>query len=150
MAVYHANLGGSCRALKQWDEAEKAYQNAVKLEPDKAEYQNLLGNVYFETGRFQESIPFYKRAAESSPDVTVYHANLGGSYRALKHGMRQRRAYQNAVKLEPDKAEYQTCSVTSILEVGDSRSQYPFIREPQKAAQTWQFTMQILVVLIGH
>ncbi len=98
--------GNSMRDKGENIKAEEAYLEALKIEPDNAEYNNNLGNVYYASVGYERSIEFYEKAIGLDPSMAVYHANLGGSYKALGNWKKAEEAYLEALRIEPDSAGY--------------------------------------------
>ena len=68
-------LGVARTALFRYDQAEEAYQAALRLRPDFAEAYSNLGNLVQEQGRLPEAIAYYERSiAINSRPIT--HFNL--------------------------------------------------------------------------
>jgi len=75
------SIGGSYKALGQYEEAIDAYRNAVKLDSTKAFYFHHLGLVYAAVGRYDEAIDAFERVINLDPNHSLAHATLGGYYR---------------------------------------------------------------------
>lgn len=106
---YYAFLAEGYFNAGRLEEFEKFFEKSgdLKNEPDKkAIVYNQIGNLFFNTRKVSESIPYYKRATELAPGVAVYHSNLGGSYRALKQLDEAIKEYElaieKAMKINPD------------------------------------------------
>ncbi|OPY72223.1 MAG: photosystem I assembly protein Ycf3 [Syntrophorhabdus sp. PtaU1.Bin002] len=118
MGVYHANLGGSHRALTQWEEARVAYAKAVDVEPGNGEYQNILGYIYFILGRHEASLPYYRTAIEINPSNALYYSNIGTSYAELKQWGEAKTAFSKAIDLDPQ--PLYLCNAASVCrELGE-------------------------------
>lgn len=70
-------LGQSLLGLHQYNEAEAAVQEEMKLDPKSAFAYNLLGWIYQQHGRFEDAIAQYRKQIEITPDTFNPHANLG-------------------------------------------------------------------------
>jgi hypothetical protein len=64
LAAIHALAGQSNKALNKFDDARIAYENAVKLQPQNAEYLMDLGGVLIKLGRAGEARMILNKAAE--------------------------------------------------------------------------------------
>jgi tetratricopeptide (TPR) repeat protein len=82
--------------------AEKAYQDAVALDPGSAKAQFGLGNVYVRTGRLTEAEQAYKAALAVEPNMAAGHANLGVTYYQMGQLGQAAAEFDAALKLEPD------------------------------------------------
>jgi tetratricopeptide (TPR) repeat protein len=57
-----------------------AYKQAIRIKADYAEAHYNLGNVYIDSGKYQEAIGAFKQAIRIKPDYAEAHYNLGGAY----------------------------------------------------------------------
>ncbi|HET6670805.1 MAG TPA: tetratricopeptide repeat protein [Pyrinomonadaceae bacterium] len=95
------------------DEALKAFQQAVKLDPELAEAHFRLGLTYDALGQEQEAEDAYKKAVETykkylaiegNLDEAEAHYNLGQTYNGLHLYTEAVREYRQAIKTKPDDA----------------------------------------------
>ncbi|HEY0729777.1 MAG TPA: tetratricopeptide repeat protein [Pyrinomonadaceae bacterium] len=93
----------------QDEEAVKAFQEAVKLDPDLAEAHFRLGLGYEALGKRDESEAEYKKAVETykkylddHPDDSEAHYDLGQTYAGLGQYSDAIREYRQATKLKED------------------------------------------------
>lgn len=96
----------------QDDEAVKAFEEAVKLDPDLAEAHFRLGLSYEALGKRDESEAEYKKAVETykkyladNPDDSEAHYNLGQTFAGLGQYSEAIREYRLATKLKEDDAD---------------------------------------------
>jgi len=79
--------GLSCYQKGDYNEAIKQFQEALKLNPGKAEIHYNLGLTYQAKGLLNEAVEEYRKALEVNPEDAETHNNLGivyynqGSYR---------------------------------------------------------------------
>jgi len=79
--------GLSCYQKGDYNEAIKQFQEALKLNPGKAEIHYNLGLTYQAKGLLNEAVEEYRKALEINPEDAETHNNLGivyynqGSYR---------------------------------------------------------------------
>jgi len=62
------------------DDAESAYREILKIDPQSVAALNRLGAIEVQRGRFSDGIRFYRRALEISPSEFVTNLNLGIAY----------------------------------------------------------------------
>ncbi|MFH1023271.1 MAG: tetratricopeptide repeat protein [Planctomycetota bacterium] len=98
-----ANLA---RILGRLDEAEKAYQEALRQNPDYLEALNDLAGLYVVTGRNAEAAAVYQRAMTLAPSDAEICYNLGAVMVRLGRLDEGVRAYEKAVELRPDAVEF--------------------------------------------
>ena len=94
-------LLASC--LQQYDrpEAILAARKAVVLDPEAADSHNLLGNLFFEEGDFEEATSAYRRAVEIEPQNPFFHLNLSSALEktgALQESQMEKHAYRTLLK----------------------------------------------------
>ncbi|HET6514378.1 MAG TPA: tetratricopeptide repeat protein [Thermodesulfovibrionales bacterium] len=66
--------------LGRTDEAIKAYQQAIKLDPMNDSYHLNLGNVYFSLNRYDDAVAEYKESVRINPTSTLNRYSLGQAY----------------------------------------------------------------------
>ena len=75
------------QTLKNYQKAEEAYKNAIRMNEQKGEGWASLGMLYLEEGKsLEKSIESLKKGAEFAPKSAVIHAYLGVAY--LKNGQK--------------------------------------------------------------
>ena len=60
----------------QLDEAIRHYQEALRLEPERAEAHNNLGTIFYQQGRTGEAIREFQEALRLKPDYAEARKNL--------------------------------------------------------------------------
>jgi tetratricopeptide (TPR) repeat protein len=73
-------LAGCYSDLKRYAEAEKAYTQALRLNPGYAKTYYNLGNTYYHTGRVDKAIEFYSKALQIDPYFTTAYHNIATIY----------------------------------------------------------------------
>lgn len=76
---YWANIGLSYRDQGKTEEAEKAYLQALSINPNSADNQNYIGILYYQAKNYVKAIEHYKKALELTSDSKIYE-NLGLAY----------------------------------------------------------------------
>jgi tetratricopeptide (TPR) repeat protein len=80
-AMTRNNLGGLLEIEGRPDEAEREYQQALRLNPDLRPALANLGELYVKQGRYKDALPPLRRVFQSSPDLPRLRANLGRALR---------------------------------------------------------------------
>ncbi len=80
----HKNLSLALRHKKDMEGALEAAQRSVTLGANDPDSRLLLGNIYSESGRYDEAIGAYRDVLEKAPDNPRAHYNLG--WALLKKG----------------------------------------------------------------
>ncbi len=99
-------------------EAERAFTERIRVQPDDAEAHHQLGRLALRRREFGLAIPMLEAAVKLRPENALYqfhygaasaqHADtLGKTFRALGMGRRGRVAMERAVSLEPANIEFQ-------------------------------------------
>jgi serine/threonine protein kinase len=65
-------FGQLCRNMKDIDCAEQQFKKAINLQPKYLDPYMRLGNLYEDTGQFEEAKIIYQRAANTTQDTTPY------------------------------------------------------------------------------
>lgn len=97
--------GLECEQTGAVQDAIKAYESAVELDPGSAGAWLNLGTIFFNARQFGRAESYYKRALEADPEYALAHFNIAnlfderGNYRAaLEH-------YRHAVRLHAGYAD---------------------------------------------
>lgn len=100
-AECHWHRAAALFALGRIDEAGRAYQQASRLRPESAAYQNDFGVVLARQGRLDEAAGQYREAIRLKADFPDAHNNLGNALRN-KGGLDEAIAcYREAIRLRP-------------------------------------------------
>ena len=116
-AAYN-HLGASLKALGRFEEAEKSYRTAIKLQPEFADPHYNLGNTLTALKRLQEAENSYKRALYLQPEYAEAYCNLGSLLVDLGRPEEAEKACRNAIRYRHHyaKAYYNLGNALHILE----------------------------------
>lgn len=98
IALAYENMG-------RFDEAEKAYREAIDFDPFNADALNNLGNLMAVKGNLEESLKLLKKAKSLMPESPSILLNLGITYAQLGDYDNALWHIDRALKLKPDMAE---------------------------------------------
>ena len=87
-------------ASEKFDEAIKAFSQAVKLKPEFAEAYLQLGEAYWEQGEPKKALEAYKQSLKYQPNSARAHADLGTAY-AFSDYKKAVEAYNEAIRIDP-------------------------------------------------
>jgi tetratricopeptide (TPR) repeat protein len=73
-------VGRQAYREKKYDEAAKAFEQAVALKPGDPILLNNLGFLYYEMGRYPESIVWLEKTLAADPNRKEAHGNIGYAY----------------------------------------------------------------------
>ena len=94
-------LGRASEAIGDPEAAEKAFHQAVALEPSFAVF-NQLAALYFDLGRYAEAADMFRRATRAAPDSARALSNLGGTETMLCNYPAALEAYKKALQIDPN------------------------------------------------
>jgi tetratricopeptide (TPR) repeat protein len=104
-APFHGNYATALQALGRLDEAQKHYQEAVRLDPNYADAHNNLGALLEKRARHREAIAAYRAALKARANFAEAHQNLGQLLRATGALDEAVKHLREAIRLRPDYAE---------------------------------------------
>src|SRR5271165_2486216 len=79
-AIVWNNIGMAYHHLYALDQARKAYQQALAINPRFAAASNNLAAIYYAQHEFKVAEHWYKRALKHSSESAVIYCNLGTAY----------------------------------------------------------------------
>jgi tetratricopeptide (TPR) repeat protein len=103
---YYCRYGLVAERLERWDEAEKAYSEALRLEPDNSAAMQAMGDLWARRSDKEESESFavakdwFLRALKHERTARVL-TFLGSTYAALDDLERARASFEEAISLDP-------------------------------------------------
>ena len=100
-AVLYNKLGINELLSARYQQAQKDFERATKLDAGYADAFNNLGVLEYLRRRYGRAIKQYQRAIGFDPDDASYYGNLGTAYFAKKEWERSIEAYGRAVSLDP-------------------------------------------------
>ncbi len=101
-AKTYFNLGKTHLKLHLYDEAIRAFKQAVQIKGDYAEAYNGLGDAYLYSGHYPEAISAYTQAIKINPNFAEAYNGLGVAYSDTFQPEEAIRALRQAIKLQPN------------------------------------------------
>ncbi|NJO47850.1 MAG: tetratricopeptide repeat protein [Oscillatoriales cyanobacterium RM2_1_1] len=86
----------------QLEDARKAAEQILKLQPQQAEAHKLLGDISQRQGQFSQAQQHYQRAIQLNSNWPELHANLGSLYARTQQWQGAIQEFQRAIQLKPD------------------------------------------------
>ena len=86
-------------------QSAKAYQQALRIDPEFAEAWYNLGNAYANAGQYAKAIEAYQQALRIDPEYAKAWNNLGSAYDNASQFAKAIEAYQQALRINPEDAE---------------------------------------------
>ena len=93
-------LGMVYFSTTRYDEAEQAFKQAMKFDPNDYCAFEGVGKLYYDQDRYQETIDAFTQAVKLHPRDTSYHY-LGNTYNSLRRFNEALDAYQQLLKINP-------------------------------------------------
>ena len=103
LASTYFNIGLTLFRMKRNQEALKQFKRALEIAPDDAEYLNLLGQTYTQTGNYKAAEKYLRRSLELDPENADSYHDLGNLLLKLKDRRKESlRYFERATELNPD------------------------------------------------
>lgn len=127
----YVELGDANLQLARYDEAEKAFKQAMGLE-DESCASCGLGVVYWKTGRYIDAEKAFKRATQLNPNDVCAYDRSGRMYYDLGRYEEAVGVFQQEIKLSPN--------VNGYLFLGNA---YTYSGRPDEAVSAYKQAIQI-------
>lgn len=103
--------------MKQYAEAIKEYETALRLEPHYPMVHYNLGTLYLELRKFEEARTHLEKVIELESNNSLAHNNLGAVYFELGEYARARQHFSQAIRVAPLFAEaYRNLGELEVLQ----------------------------------
>lgn len=97
-----------------WEDAEAAFRQALKTDPDNGFILNNLGLVLYHQDKYADAIRHFEQAVRQDDLNAARHANLGMGYMAMRQYAKAESSFKKALKLAPNEMEYKDLLNESI------------------------------------
>lgn len=87
------------------DEAERAYREILRQDPDNFDASHLLGAIFLQKGDAAGAIRQIGLAMQINPEISTAHLNLGNAQRVMGQNQAAIESYDRAIALEPQLAD---------------------------------------------
>lgn len=104
-AALHYDHGVALTKAGKFEEAIKAFKQAIKLRPDYIDAHNRLAEAYAEIDEFKKAADTLKQAIRYQPDSATAYAKLGDAYENAGETKKAIEAYTEAIRLNPKAAD---------------------------------------------
>ena len=112
------DLAVSARAAGFADEARRAEEAALTIEPSNAMARNGLGLLLADAGRAGDAVQAFATASAADPTNPEYVVNLGNAARAAGDGARAEQAYRQALGIDPEHADAANGLAVILVQAG--------------------------------
>ncbi len=97
----HAYLAETYADLNMWENAIDQAQQALDLNPDRADVQRAVAYVRESQGNYSGAVEAYERAIQLAPREVNLYVSLGIDYRLLTNWQKALDAFERATKVDP-------------------------------------------------
>lgn len=95
-------LGVLYDKLKNRDESRKAYEQALRYNPNEPTVHNNIGTLFFEIQDYQEAAKAFQKAIDLNPNYIDAYNNLASAMGEMKQFDKAIEYFQYAIKLDPN------------------------------------------------
>jgi tetratricopeptide (TPR) repeat protein len=95
-------MGIAYQLMLNWQEADRCYRAALRLEPHNAKVLNNLGTIYDSQKRYGDAQKMYRKALKVDPKSALIRKNLGTALLAQHKYQKGWEMYQSALAIDPN------------------------------------------------
>ena len=139
--LYHTHHGIILRALGRFEDARKAYEEALALDPEAPDTLFNLALLCQDTGDLRESLTLCLRVTRLDPSNAAAFNNLGTTHQHLGQFEEAATAYRTAIALNPGHIGAY-CNLATALAEGDQIKDSLIVCE--EALEKWPGHSEIL------
>jgi len=99
-APVYLTLGYMYKDMLEYNKAEQAFLNYIRLKPEQPNPYDSLGDLYSKMGKYKEAIENYDQALERNPSFTDSKLKIGTNLIFMGKYTEGRNAIKDAIKLE--------------------------------------------------
>ncbi|MEI8344630.1 MAG: tetratricopeptide repeat protein [Candidatus Omnitrophota bacterium] len=99
------NAGDAYVKMKDYNEALRQYESAIRVEPDSFVANNAMGMILIRMGDYPAAQPYLEKAIRLEPDHASAYTNLGMCHYTRGDGATAKRFFEKALELKSDSAE---------------------------------------------
>ncbi|MGB6829996.1 MAG: tetratricopeptide repeat protein, partial [Terracidiphilus sp.] len=136
----YAELGVWFYENQQTECGAEAYRSGLKLVPDSARLNYLLGGSLYAAGRFEEAVAPLKKAVGLNPEELQAHLMLGAVLARLGHNQEAASVWSAALKIDPHSKAALDGQAKSLIAAGDYAS---VIRNLRSVARDDNLTLDL-------
>ncbi len=127
--MFYFEIGSTCERKGDYEQAEKCFEQSLKLSPDFAEALNYLGYMLADRGvKLQRALGLIERAVALEPESAAYLDSLGWALYKLNRPQEALARVQKAIALSPE------ADATLFDHLGDI---YAALKQADKAREAW-------------
>jgi serine/threonine-protein kinase len=124
-------------------EAEKTYQQAIRLQPAFWAGYSKLGGFYYNHGELRKAAEMFRRVTELTPDNAIAFNNLGGIYELMGDFELALSAYKKSIALEPTSPGYGNIGTLEYFQGHYRKSAEAFERATSLTPDDFQYWAEL-------
>jgi len=98
----HLYKGNTLMNKRNFEEAEKEFREAIKINPNYADAHNNLGILLQNLNRYEEAEKEYRESIRINPNYAEAHNNLGNLLQNLNRYEEAEKEYREAIRINPN------------------------------------------------
>lgn len=114
-ALVHANLGSVLVQLANYEEAQREYEEALRLDPHMALAHFNLGTLSARLGDDGKAVEHYREALRIDPRMVDAHLNLGNALRRSQRFDEAADHYREVVEQEPSNVQARLAEALTLV-----------------------------------
>jgi tetratricopeptide (TPR) repeat protein/S1-C subfamily serine protease len=119
LSIVYATRGDAYSKLKEYKQAIDDYTQAMKIDPENAEYYKNRGSAYSKLKEYKQAINDYTQAIKIDDKNAIYYVGRGLAYFRLKDYKQAINDYSQAIKIDDKNAIYYNARGLTYLELKD-------------------------------
>jgi tetratricopeptide (TPR) repeat protein len=116
------------------DEARKAYQHAIKIDPNFVDAYRHLALLYAKTNDFDRALDIYKKVLTKNPKDAAVWYDLGQCHNRRKDFGESVHCFQKAIELEPENRDYLKTLGFTLAWTGQTEQGLKYLTRTQGSA----------------
>ncbi len=113
--------------LARYDDAEKTFKKALKIDKHFPDATGNLGATYYLQKEYGKAVKMCRRAIKLRPDMASFHSNLANAYFSRKDYDKAVREFARALELDPDILERRGSTGIQAQVIGaEDRARYDY------------------------
>jgi tetratricopeptide (TPR) repeat protein len=127
-AILYNKMGIAELQMLRFNDANKSFGRAIKMDKTYAEAFNNRGVVFYQQKRYGKAVKEYKKALTLRETSASFHSNLGSAYFSQDQFQNAAIEYSRAMQLDPDIFERNSKGgVAAHLQSPEDRAHFSFV-----------------------
>jgi tetratricopeptide (TPR) repeat protein len=121
-SLSYNQLGYCHRFLENYQEAEEAFKEYIKLVPEDPNPYDSYGDLLTKMGRFEESISLYEKAIKQDPNFTSSYIGVSTNLNLLEQHQKARQVLKDAILVLNEENEQRRLQYAIMISYLDEES----------------------------